>query len=257
LSAIDSSPAGEIKYNQQYSKGQPVELETAWAQLPLQRQSLPQAIYLAVREAILGGRFRPGEALRQESLAKEFDASRVPVREALNRLEAEGLVVLRPRRGFVVASLDLDEVIEIFQLRMVLEEHAGFVATERRTRTDVAEVGKILDHLEKIKIDKAANVAKWAAYNRQFHARLFESSRRGHLCGVTNMLRDKVERYVRVEVAMTGHLDRAQAEHRKIFKAFSDGDAARVGKLSREHCESTADRLIAALKAREAAASSE
>jgi DNA-binding GntR family transcriptional regulator len=234
-----------------------VEFNTAWAQVPLPRQSLPQAIYLALHEAILVGRFRPGEALRQESLAKQFDASRVPVREALNRLEAEGLIALRPRRGFVVASLDLDEVIEIFQLRVVLEEHAGFVATERRTQADVAEVGKILDQLEKIKIDKAANIVKWAAHNRQFHARLFESSRRNHLCGVTNTLRDKVERYVRVEVAMTGHLHLAQAQHREIFRAFSDGDAVRVGRLSREHCESTANRLIAALKAREAASSSE
>lgn len=228
-----------------------MDIDTAWAQLPMQRQSLPQAIYLALREAILSGRFRPGEALRQENLAKSFDSSRVPVREALNRLEAEGLAVLRPRRGFIVAALDIDEVIEIFQLRMVLEEHAGFVATERRTQADIAEVGKILSNLEKIKIDKAANIAKWAAYNRQFHTRLFKSSRRSHVCGVTNMLRDKVERYVRVEVAMTGHLDRAQAEHRKIFKAFADGDGARVGRLSRQHCESTADRLIAALRARE------
>ena len=234
-----------------------MDIETARAQLPLQRQSLPQGIYLALREAILTGRFRPGEALRQESLAKSFDASRVPVREALNRLEAEGLAALRPHRGFIVATLDLDEVIEIFELRMILEEHAGFVATERRTQADVAEIGRILAKLEKVKIDKPGNIAKWAAHNREFHARLFLSSRRSHLCGVTNTLRDKVERYVRVEVAMTGHLDRAQMEHRKIFKAFSDGDAARVGRLSREHCESTADRLIAALKARDAAASSE
>ena len=222
-----------------------------WSQLSSRPQSLPHAIYLAMREAILGGEFRPGEALRQENLAKMFDSSRVPVREALNRLEAEGLVVLRPRRGFVVATLDLNEIVEIFQLRMVLEEHAGFVATEKRTQTDVVEVRKILDVLEKTKIDKAMNIAHWAAHNRQFHTRLFESSHRAHLCGVTNMLRDKVERYVRVEVAMTGHLDRAQVEHRKIFKAFAEGDAVRVGRLSREHCKSTADRLVAALRARE------
>ena len=77
--------------------------------LALARRPLPQAIYLALREKILTGGYRLGEALRQESLAKEFEASRVPVREALNRLEAEGLVILRPRRGFVVASLDIAE----------------------------------------------------------------------------------------------------------------------------------------------------
>ncbi len=228
-----------------------MDLNTSPIQLSIARQSLPQAIYLALREAILGGRFRPGEALRQENLATEFDSSRVPVREALNRLEAEGLVMLRPRRGFVVASLDLDEVIEIFQLRMVLEDHAGFLATEKRTAADVAEVRKLLDILEAIEIDNSSNIARWAACNRQFHTRLFESSHCRHVCGVINMLRDKVERYVRVEVAMTGHLDRAQIEHRKIFKAFKDGDAIRVGRLSREHCESTSERLIGALRARE------
>lgn len=231
-----------------------MNVATPWSQLPLQRQSLPQAIYLALREALLSGQFSPGEALRQERLAREFAASRVPLREALNRLEAEGLVVLRPHRGFVVASLDLDEVIEIFQLRMVLEEHAGFVATEKRTQADVAEVGKLLASLEKIKIDRPSNIAKWAANNRQFHARLFELSRCNHVCSVTNMLRDKVEQYVRVEVAITGDLDRAELEHREIFKAFADGDARRAGRMSRQHCESTADRLIAALRAREAAA---
>ena len=228
-----------------------MEFLTAAAELTLARRSLPQAIYLALREKILTGGYRLGEALRQESLAKEFDASRVPVREALNRLEAEGLVILRPRRGFVVASLDIAEVAEIFDLRMVLEEHAGSVATKTRTPSDVAEVRKILDLLESIEIDDPANIAKWAAYNRMFHSRLFESSRRKHLCAITNTLRDKVERYVRVEVSMTGHLDRAQAEHRKIFKAFADGDAVRVSRLSREHCENTAARLIGALKARE------
>jgi DNA-binding GntR family transcriptional regulator len=228
-----------------------MDLSPTSLQFSIARQSLPQAIYHALREAILSGRFRPNEALRQENLASEFDSSRVPVREALHRLEAEGLVVLRPRRGFVVASLDLDEVIEIFQLRMVLEEHAGFLAAEKRTAADVADVRKLLDSLEAIEIDNSSNIALWAAYNRQFHTRLFESSHCRHVCGVTNMLRDKVERYVRVEVAMTGHLDRAQAEHRKIFKAFKDGDALRVGLLSREHCESTADRLVGALRVRE------
>src|SRR5581483_6225390 len=101
-------------------KGPAVDILDTSSELARARRSLPQAIYLALREAILAGRYQPGEALRQESLAKEFEASRVPVREALNRLEAEGIVILRPRRGFVVASLDVGEIEEIFELRMVL-----------------------------------------------------------------------------------------------------------------------------------------
>jgi DNA-binding GntR family transcriptional regulator len=228
-----------------------LELLSPASELALARRSLPQAIYLAMREAILAGRYRPGEALRQEGLAREYEASRVPVREALNRLEAEGLVMLRPHRGFVVVSLDIHEVEEIFELRMVLEEHAGLVATKARTAADVQAVKEILDTMEAVEIEDADNIARWASLNRMFHSRLFESSRRKHVCSLANTLRDKVERYVRVEVSMTGHLDKAQAEHRRLFKAFADGDTKRVGRLSREHCESTADRLIGALKARE------
>lgn len=228
-----------------------MEIIPITSELARARRSLPQAIYLAMREKILTGGYKLGEALRQQNLAKEFDASRVPVREALNRLEAEGLVILRPRRGFVVASLDISEIAEIFELRMVLEEHASIVATKNRTAKDISEVKEILAVLETIEIDDRANIAKWSAYNRMFHARLFESSRRMHVCSITNMLRDKVERYVRVEVSITGHLDRAQLEHRKIFRAFAEGDAERVGRLTREHCQSTAGRLLGALKAQE------
>jgi DNA-binding GntR family transcriptional regulator len=214
-------------------------------------RSVPEAIYLSVRDAILNGTYRPGSALRQELLAQHFNVSRVPVREALNRLEAEGLVVLRPRKGYVVASLDLDEIVEIFQMRMVLEEHAGYVATVSRTETDVQEIRRILESMENVPVESPDGIAEWTALNRTFHARLFASSRRKHLCHVAGTFRDMVERYVRIEVAMTGHLGEAQAEHHEIVEAFAKGQAERVGRLSREHCEHTANRLIGALRARE------
>jgi DNA-binding GntR family transcriptional regulator len=91
----------------------------------------------------------------------------------------------------------------------------------------------------------------WSLRNREFHTRLFASSRQRHVCDITNSLRDKIERYVRVEVAMTGNLDWAQAEHHLIFEAFAVGNAERAGVLSREHCAHTAERLITALRARE------
>lgn len=213
------------------------------------RQSLPQAIYAALRQDILNGVYQPGESLRQEALATYFDASRVPVREALGRLEAEGLVSLRPRRGYVVASLDIDDIEEIFHLRMILEEHAGFVATRVRTDKDVAEVEAILKGFERLEHDEPENVAEWAVQNRLFHSRLFASSRQKHALNLVNTLRDMVERYVRIEVSMTGHFDPVDSEHRKIFQAFADGDAPLVAQLSREHCAHTAERLICGLKA--------
>lgn len=216
--------------------------------------SLPETIHVALREAVLNGVYRPGEALRQEALAKQFGASRVPVREALKRLEAEGLVMLRPRRGYVVTSLDIDEVEEVFQLRMMLEEHAAQLATVARTDKDIADVEALLQQLDKTPIDTPEGIAQWASLNREFHSRLIKSSRRRHAANITNMLRDMVETYVRIEVTMTGDLDRAQAEHHQIFRAFRDGDAATAGRLCREHCSHTAQRLVEALRGRKDAA---
>ena len=226
------------------SVSSPVLSSELSAALPASPSSLPDTIYAALREAVLAGVYRPGEALRQEALARQFDASRVPVREALKRLEAEGLVMLRPRRGFVVTTLDIDEIEEVFQLRMMLEEHAAFLATLVRTANDIAEVEHLLHALDDTPVDTSEGIARWSSLNRQLHSRLIVSSRRKHVSSITNMLRDRVETYVRVEVSMTGDLDNAQAEHHAIFEAFKGGDAAAAGRLCREHCRHTAERLV-------------
>lgn len=96
--------------------------------------------YQQVRDAILSGAYAAGQPLGQVEIAGRIDHRRVPLREALQRLEAEGLVMLRPRRGYVVTSLDPEEIRDIFDIRMILEERAGYLATLKATPEDVAEV---------------------------------------------------------------------------------------------------------------------
>jgi DNA-binding FadR family transcriptional regulator len=84
---------------------------------------------------------------------------------------------------------------------------------------------------------------------------VFESTRRPPLCRIAQMLRDMVEPYIRLEVSITGDIDEAQSDHRAIFEAFRDGNAARVAALSRRHCERTAERLLRALRRRRPSAS--
>src|SRR3984885_1124041 len=109
---------------------------------------LPDIIYHWLRERILMGQLMPGLEIRQELLARQFGTSRVPIREALSRLQAEGLIILRPRRGFAVTSLSQDEIVEIFELRMAIEEHAMRIATKERTETDVREVEALVERME-------------------------------------------------------------------------------------------------------------
>jgi DNA-binding GntR family transcriptional regulator len=210
---------------------------------------LPELIYSRLREQILDGTLAPGEELGQEYLAKQFGVSRVPLREALNRLQAEGFIVLRPRFGFAVTSLNRDEIVEIFELRMVVEEHALVVATQARTADDVQELAELLRRFEALqpKDKSAPDFEQWCVLNREFHERLVASSRRKRLCDMVMKLRDSVEPYIRIESNLSGHVHQAEAEHRAIFRAFKKGDAETAGRLTREHCGSTLERLLLTL----------
>src|SRR3546814_6140354 len=105
---------------------------------PESSPSLPDLAYRVLREAILGSTVRPGQPLRQEDIAQQLGISRLPVREALRRLEVEGLVVLRPCRGYVVDSVGRGEFEDVFDLRAMLEEKAGLLATKARRQ----EIGR-------------------------------------------------------------------------------------------------------------------
>lgn len=210
--------------------------------------SMPEVVYEQLREEILAGRFRPGEKIPQEEVAKRFGFSRVPVREALRRLESEGLVLLRPQRGYVVASLDLAQIEEIFDIRMMLEERAGYLATLARTPEDVAAVEAILDAMAQMPVRSVEDIPAWSAYNLKFHSRLFLSSRRMHLCRLAATLRDSVEPYIRIDAANSGRIEAADVDHAAMLDAFREGNAERVAALSREHCESTCASVLESLR---------
>jgi len=225
------------------------------ASLPLtgaEHSPLSRIIHRGLRDAILGGTLQPGQVLRQEELARRFQASRAPLREALNLLEAEGLVVLRPRRGFAVTSLDARELLEILQLRIVMEEHAGYVATLARTAEDIARLRACVAAMDQLPVDRPgeAELGHWYALNRSFHDTLEAASGRRALCQMVSNLRAKVEPYIRLEVSMTKGLHEAQNEHHRLCDAFAAGDAVTVALLSRAHAVHTAQRLIAALHER-------
>jgi DNA-binding GntR family transcriptional regulator len=212
----------------------------------LNAPSLQEQVYARLRRQILDGTLAPGRELGQEHLAKQFGVSRVPLREALNRLHAEGFIELRPRFGYAVTSLNRAEIIEIFELRMVVEEHAVMVATQSRLDQDVLEVGRLLRKFEALQrgTTGAPDFLRWCGVNREFHERLMAGSRRQRLCDVVMNLRDAVEPYIRIESNLSGHVDQAEAEHRAIFESFRQGDAETAGRLTREHCRSTLERLL-------------
>ena len=210
--------------------------------------SAQEATRAKLRAMIFAGEFRAGQPLRQEEIARQLGVSRLPVREALNRLATEGLVELKPRRGFFVTSLNLAEIEDIFDMRAMLEERAGQLATLRRTAADVQALDALVGSLDAA-LATRATFEDWTDLNLHFDTRLFQSCGRKHLCRQIDLLRDTVAPLIRLLAQQDGELRRAQAEHRQMAAFFRVGDAAAVGRLCREHCAYTARHLVSLLRA--------
>ena len=205
--------------------------------------SAQQATHAKLRAMIFSGELQAGQPMRQEEIARQLGVSRLPVREALNRLATEGLVELKPRRGFFVTSLDADEIEDIFDMRALLESRAGKLATERRTLADADALDAIVRALDSA-LDGPIKFELWAELNLRFHTRLYQSSGRKHLSRQIDLLRDTVAPLIRILALQEGELARSQEEHRRLAVLFRAGDAAGVGELCGEHCAYAARGLL-------------
>jgi DNA-binding GntR family transcriptional regulator len=201
--------------------------------LPIPRQTLTGMTADALRERILHGRFPEGEPLRQDAIAEELGVSRIPVREALRQLEAEGLVTFNPHRGAVVSTLSLAEIEELFELRAMIELDLLHRSLPRIGSEDVARAKEILDAYETAL--RNGDVASWGEMNWQFHATLFAPADRPFTLGVAQRLHQQCDRYLRMQLALTHGELRANAEHRAILAAVRRKNAARAGDLLRQH----------------------
>lgn len=214
------------------------------------RESLLEIVYRQMRTAILNGVFRPGQVVRQESAAEQLGISRGPLREALARLEAEGLVVFMPRRGYAVVSLDRAEISEIFELRGMLEAKLARLAAQHHdagTSAELEALDKVMTALAE-RSDAAARL-RWFELNEQLHTLLIRSAGCPLHARMLANVRALAEPYIRVETALTGDLAQAQREHSALVAAYAAGDGERLAALTRAHIEHTAERLLASLDA--------
>ena len=207
--------------------------ENQLALLPLRRQTLTSMTADAIRERILRGHYPEGEPLRQDGIGTELGVSRIPVREALRQLEAEGLVTFNPHRGAVVSTLSLKEIRELFELRADIEGHLIRRAVPHMTSEDHVRADEILDAYEFAL--RAGQVVVWGALNWQFHSTLYAPADRGLTMSIVNKLHQHSDRYLRMQLSLTHGETRARHEHRAIAAAVRKGDASKAARLLREH----------------------
>jgi DNA-binding GntR family transcriptional regulator len=178
--------------------------------------STPELILERLRSDIVSGRFAPGEPLRQDEIARSFGVSHVPIREAFLKLEAEGLVEIRPRRGAIVADLSAAEIEELNEMRTALECCALRIAIPRTVDADFRKAAQVLDLIDR-------RPERWGELNTEFHSILYKPAERPRLLAEILSLQRNVERYLHQEVKVTHNLAASQREHRKLLALIKGG----------------------------------
>ncbi|MFT5789433.1 MAG: DNA-binding GntR family transcriptional regulator [Shewanella sp.] len=201
---------------------------------PIVHKTRTQVVVEVLREKILSGEIAAGMPLRQSALADEMNVSRIPVREALLQLEAEGLVKFEAHKGATATILSAVQVTELFDLRALIETDLLAKAIPNMTEDDLMEAEGILDSLDVAFQDKD-QIERWSGLNSQFHTCLYRAADRPHTIEVVNGLNTNCDRYVRLQLFLASGIPKAQQDHRELLDYCKKGDVDNAVALLRSH----------------------
>ena len=203
-------------------------------------------VYTALRDAILSGKLRPGERIVEDRICTELGVSRSPLREALRKLEGEGLISILPRRGAVVTELTPRDQLDLFAVREALEGLAANLAASYITDAEVAELEDVCQAMEKC--IKARDMAAVVALNTQFHELVAKASRNRWLREFILSIRAQARRLYRSSLDRPDRAMESLEEHRLIVDSIKAGDGARAEALARQHVLRARDVALAPIR---------
>jgi DNA-binding GntR family transcriptional regulator len=205
------------------------------------QRSAEEAVTEALRNAIHQGLLKPGQKLSQADLAEQLGVSRIPLRDALRRLEAEDLVTMNGRRGTWVSALSPEAIKEIYEIRLLLEERCAKYAVKNMSDEDLAEIVALFDNMSKAEKDPANGGFD---ARRKFYARFYACADRPLMREQILLLRDNVSRYHRVKDH--GH---AHDDHVKFRDAIVARDAKGAASILVRHLKEARDDLLQSMEA--------
>jgi DNA-binding GntR family transcriptional regulator len=188
----------------------------------------------ALRKKILNGEIKAGEPLRQDAIAKSFNVSRIPVREALLQLEAQGLVNFIPHKGAVATELSVSDIGELFELRALIEGEILFQAIDNMTEETLVQAGEILaiyDHA----LETGTRVENWSELNYEFHSTLYGPANKPLTMEIIEGLNTNSDRYIRLQLLLTDGILKAEDEHRQLLNLCRGRDKHAAVVLLRKH----------------------
>ncbi|MDO4272961.1 MAG: GntR family transcriptional regulator [Eubacteriales bacterium] len=208
---------------------------------------LRDVVFNTLRQAILKGELKPGERLMEIALAERLGVSRTPIREAMRKLELEGLVVMIPRRGAQVANITEKDLNDVLEVRIALENIAIQKACSCMTEEDMGRLWVAAKEFERTMAE--GDLVRLAEADVTFHEIIYKSSDNRRLLQVLNNLREQIYRY-RVEYLKEEETRKVLVkEHDELTRAIKDRDVERAQEISFRHIENQRTAIIQSIRA--------
>lgn len=198
-------------------------------------EAAAERVYGGIKDMIATGEIRPGDQVREEFVAERIAVSRTPVREAMRRLEAEGLLERRSNRRSYVTRLDQDQVQDVLAVRATLEAMAAANAARRADAEQVRALQAYADRGARLLCRAPVDIAELTSLNELFHGVLFAAAGNPVLTGMATSLRDRPRVALSLQRYSPAQLKRSVAHHQEIALAVAAGDSAWAGSIMRAH----------------------
>lgn len=199
--------------------------------------TLHDRVCKALRDAILKGNFKPGERLVQEDIAHSLGVSRMPIREALRKLEAEGLIQIEPNRGAIVNPISVEDIEEIYFLRSTLEKLAVEESLMELQKQDIVELESLI-----LRMEQAEEVDYFIKLNIEFHRLLMRHCKKKRLLSFIETLWNGFPQ--QTPHVLDNQKRKSSEEHRDILQAVKENDVKKASQLVSQHIKRTGDSLI-------------
>ena len=207
---------------------------------------LRDVVFITLRQAILKGELAPGERLMEIRLANMLGVSRTPIREAIRKLELEGLVVMIPRRGAEVAGISEKSLRDVLEVRRSLEELAMDLAVQRMDSGRMEELEKA--QAEFVEAISASDLIRIAQADENFHDVIYAGTENEKLVQMLNNLRDQMYRYRLEYIKDTGKRQILKVEHERMMDALRHRDREKARRTAREHIDNQEITIMMNLK---------
>lgn len=196
---------------------------------------LRDVVFNTLREAILKGELVPGERLMEKQLAERMGVSRTPIREAIRKLELEGLVLMVPRKGAEVAKITEKDITDVLEVRATLESLAVRLACEKMDQEDLEKLEKLRDDFERAARNK--EIETLIKKDVEFHDAIFAATGNDKLIHIVNNLREQIYRFRVKYISQMANYDVLVKEHEEIVKSIKNRDKIKAEEIVVRHIE--------------------